>query len=87
MHFSSLASLCKAIFRTARTLGVQVSGTTHNIESLQALNKILSEIDDKEMKDEIMCYSLRHLPTDEMKAYEYPYEKFQYVINQEIEIR
>lgn len=87
MHFSSLASLWKAILKTARMLDVQVFATTHNIESLQALNKILSEIDDKEMQDEIMCYSLRHLPTDEMKAYEYPYEKFQYVINQEIEIR
>ena len=32
-------------------------------------------------------YSLRHMPTDELKAYKYPYEKFQYVINQEIEIR
>ena len=87
MHFSSLVSLWKAILKTARMLDVQVFATTHNIESLQALNKILSEIDDKEMQDEIMCYSLRHLPTDEMKAYEYPYEKFQYVINQEIEIR
>lgn len=87
MHFSSLSSLWKAIIKTAKLLDVQVFATTHSIESLQSLNKVLSDSDYIEFQNDIMCYSLRHLPTDELKAYEYPYEKFQYVINQEIEIR
>lgn len=87
MHFSSLSSLWKAIIKTADLLNVQVFATTHNIESLQSLNKVLYDSDCIELRNGIMCYSLRHLETDELKAYEYPYEKFQYVIDQEIEIR
>ena len=87
MHFSSLSSLWKAIIKTATLLNVQVFATTHSIESLQSLNKVLSDSDCAESKQDIMCYSLRHLPSDELKAYEYPYEKFEYVIQQEIEIR
>lgn len=87
MHFSSLSSLWKAIIKTAKLLNVQVFATTHSIESLQSLNKVLSDSDCIESQDDIVCYSLRHLQTDELKAYAYPYEKFRYVINQEIEIR
>ena len=43
MHFSSLSSLWKAIIKTANLLDVQVFATTHNIESLQSLNKVLSD--------------------------------------------
>ena len=86
LHFSSLSSLWKAIIKTAELLDVQVFATTHNIESLQSLNKILNN-DCVESKDKIMCYSLRHMDTDELNAYKYPYDKFNFVINQEIEIR
>lgn len=86
LHFSSLSSLWKAIIKTAELLDVQVFATTHNIESLQSLDKVLYD-DCAESRDKIMCYSLRHMDTDELKAYEYPYDKFNYVINQEIEIR
>ncbi len=86
LHFSSLSSLWKAIIKTSELLNVQVFATTHNIESLQSLNKVLGD-DCPASRDKIMCYSLRHMDTDELKAYEYPYEKFNYVINQEIEIR
>lgn len=86
LHFSSLSSLWKAIIKTAELLDVQVFATTHNIESLQSLNKVLYN-DCVESRDKIMCYSLRHMDTDELNAYKYPYDKFNYVINQEIEIR
>ena len=87
MHFSSLSSLWKAIISTSKLLNIQVFATTHNIESLQSVNRVLSESAYADSRADIMCYSLRHLPTDVLKSYEYPYEKFQYVINQEIEIR
>ncbi|MCS2893162.1 ATP/GTP-binding protein [Parabacteroides faecis] len=87
LHFSSLSSLWKAIIKTAELLNVQVFATTHNIESLQSLNNVLFEDEYADSQNDIMCYSLRHMPTDELNAYKYPYEKFQYVINQEIEIR
>lgn len=86
LHFSSLSSLWKAIIKTSELLKVQVFATTHNIESLESLNKVLFS-DCVEARDKIMCYSLRHRDTDVLNAYEYPYEKFNYVINQEIEIR
>ena len=87
MHFSSLSSLWKAIISTSKLLNIQVFATTHNIESLQSINRVLSDSAFADSRADIMCYSLRHLPTDILKSYEYPYEKFQYVINQEIEIR
>lgn len=86
LHFSSLSPLWKAILKTSELLDVQVFATTHNIESLRSLNKVLNN-DCIEYRDEIMCYSLRHMDDDELNAYKYPYDKFNYVINQEIEIR
>ena len=85
LHFSSLVSLWKSVVKMAQKLDVQVFATTHNIESLESLNRVISE--NREAEQDIVCYSLRHLASDELKAYAYPYEKFQYVINQEIEIR
>ena len=82
LHFSSLSSLWKAIIKTSELLNVQVFATTHNIESLQSLNKVLYH-DYVKSREKIMCYSLRHMVTDELNAYEYPYDKFNYVINQE----
>lgn len=86
LHYQSMPTLWKTILWMANKYDVQIFATTHNIESLQALNKVLSN-DCTESKDHIMCYSLRHMNTDELKAYNYPYDKFNYVINQEIEIR
>lgn len=86
LHYQSMPTLWKTILWMANKYDVQIFATTNNIESLQALNKVLSN-DYTESKDHIMCYSLRHMNTDELKAYNYPYDKFNYVINQEIEIR
>lgn len=86
MHFSSLSSLWRAVIKTANLLNVQVFATTHNIESLQSLSKVLCD-DCADSTNKTMCYSLRHMENDDVNAYEYPYDKFQYVINQEIEIR
>lgn len=87
LHFSSLPSLWEAVLQMAEKLEVQVFATTHNIESLQALSRVLAGDDMAACREEVMCYSLRRLPSDELKAYGYSFEKFQYAINQEIEIR
>lgn len=86
MHFSSLSSLWKSVIITAKELNVQVFATTHSIESLQMLSKLLEE-DDKGYRESVNCYTLRHGTDDDVKAYDYPYDKFQFAINQEIEIR
>lgn len=86
LHFSSLYPLWKAVIKTAELLNVQVFATTHSIDSLRSLDKVLSE-DCREARDRVMCYSLRHQENDELKAYEYPYDKFNYVLKQEVEIR
>ena len=87
LHFSSLPSLWKAVVEMAESLNAQVFATTHNVDSLRALSGVLAEERMAAYRKDVMCYSLRRLVTDELKAYGYSFEKFQYAINQEIEIR
>lgn len=88
MHFSSLSSLWKTIIKTSEKFNIQIFATTHNLESLKSLNEILSNGNDlSSYQNDLMCYTLRRLDNDLLKAYEYPYENFQFVIKEDIEIR
>lgn len=87
LHYRSMKILWEVVLTMAREHNVQVFTTTHNVDSLKGLQKKLSETDFEDYRKEISVYTLRRLPENKMKVYQYLYESFDYAINQEIEIR
>ncbi|MDY3069391.1 MAG: AAA family ATPase [Parabacteroides sp.] len=87
LHYRSMKILWDVVLTMAREHNVQVFTTTHNVDSLKGLQKKLSETDFEDYRKDISVYTLRRLPENKMKVYQYLYESFDYAINQEIEIR
>lgn len=87
LHYRSMEILWEVVLTMAREHNVQVFTTTHNVDSLKGLQKKMSETDFEDYQKDISVYTLRRLPENKMKVYQYLYESFDYAINQEIEIR
>lgn len=87
LHYSSMPTLWKAVLDTARRYNIQVFATTHSKDSLIALRETLVDDANADMRDKTASYTLRRLPDDGLKAYKYDYEKLDFAINQDIEMR
>jgi AAA15 family ATPase/GTPase len=86
-HYSKMPLLWETVIEAANQLNVQVFATTHNIDSLKGLAKILSDEKMSERRDDVLTFYLQHLQDDTVKPYEYKYENFEFLINQGVEIR
>lgn len=86
-HYQSMPILWRAIIQTAKELNVQVFATTHNIDTLQAVNAVLQEDAYKEMQPQWRAFTLRKFSEGELKAYKHTYEQFSYLLNEDREIR
>ncbi|MDR1883816.1 MAG: AAA family ATPase [Prevotella sp.] len=87
LHHSSMSTLWQTILSTAEQFNVQLYATTHNIDSLKALKNVLEEDQNIHFQKETMCYRLRKAEDDNLIAYKYDFEKFEYAITAEHEIR
>ncbi len=85
LHFSALKPLWSAIFKATQKFKVQLFATTHNIETLKYLK---TEIEtNQKFAHKVRSYTLRKIENDIVKTYKYDYEKFEFSIEQGIEIR
>lgn len=87
MHFKSLKSMWKALLKTASLCNVQVFASTHNIDSIEAYNKVLEENEIEDIQTKARIFALRKLPEHRFKTYKYEFEQFNYLINEEVELR
>lgn len=87
LHYKSMPTLWKSILSMTRKYDVQLFATTHNIDSLRALNHTLGESDYADMQDQSFTYTLRKNPLGQMKAFMNEYSQFNHLINIETEIR
>lgn len=87
MHFKSLETMWKALLKAATLYNVQLFASTHNIDSIRAYNKVLEEDDQSAYREKARIFALRKLPEHQFKAYKYLFEQFNYLINEEIELR
>ena len=85
IHFSVLEKIWKVIYEAAKKFNVQVFITTHNIETLQYLQKAVSK--DEEFQKSIRNYTILKNKEGQLKAFKYPFEEFSFSIKQGIEIR
>lgn len=87
LHFSSQGTLLKAIIEATKAYNVQVFATTHNYETLKTLKNVLDTEDYREHSSEIKAFTIRKSTENKLTAYPYNYDKLEYAIEQELEIR
>ncbi len=87
LHYSALQPLWNAVFKASQKFDVQLFATTHNIETLKYLQKAVADSNNVEFENSVRSYTLRKLENDIVKSYKYDYEKFQFSIEQGIEMR
>ena len=87
LHFSALKPLWSAIFKATQKFNVQIFATTHNIETLKYLKLAVDEATDSKIAENIRSYTLRKLENDIVRSYKYDYEKFEFSLEQGIEMR
>lgn len=87
LHYKSMPTLWRSILTMARKYDVQIFATTHNIDSIRALNNTLGESGYADMQEHTRIYTLRKNQSGRMKAFMNEYEQFNHLINTETEIR
>ena len=85
-HFSVLESLWKAINVASKKFNVQIFTTTHNIEALKSLTFIAKK-SNSDFQDSISSYTIRKNNDGELQSFRYDYDKLNFSIEQNIEIR
>ncbi len=87
LHFSTMPKFWRGIINAAQDIGVQLFITTHNEELLQSLSETAQEEPYKNIQSEIKYYNLKRYENDQIVAYKYDFEKFDYLISNGNEIR
>lgn len=87
LHHSVMQRLWEAIFDAAKKYNVQIFATTHSIDLLRSLVRFLNPISSNDYQSDVAAYKLFRKEDDEILALRYDYEKIDYSITQEIEMR
>ncbi len=91
LHYSTMPKLWKAILYAANEMDVQVFLTTHNEELLRSLADVAELPEYTHLQNDLRYYNLKRYNTgeanEEMTAYKYDFEKFDYLTDQGTEIR
>lgn len=87
LHYSSMPILWKAIIEAAKENNVQVFATTHNIDSLRALDDVLSLEEYGNMRSAFRSYTILKENGGERRAVKTSFSQFNHIINQELELR
>lgn len=86
LHYKSMPTLWRTIIHMSKKYHVQLFVTTHNLDSLRAFASVLAH-EEKDLQGQSNMYTLRRDPVGELKALRNGYEQFEYMINQEMELR
>lgn len=86
LYYKSMKSLWRLILTSAVRFDVQVVLSTHSLDSLNALNSLL-ENEMAVSRDGVRIYTLRKDGDDDVTCYPYAYDKFNYLLGMEEEIR
>lgn len=86
LYFKSMEALWISVLFMARKYDIQVFLSTHSVDSLNALSSVLAD-ETSESKSDVKIFTLRKNKNDEIKAYNYGFDKFSYLLGREEEIR
>ena len=86
-HHTTLRPLLEALLALSAQRGVQVFLTTHSVEVLKHLRKILGEDKYAKLRSSTVCYTLARLSDGRVRTYKYEFPEFDHCIAHDIEIR
>ncbi len=86
-HYSAMPNLWKSILETAQESNTQIFVTTHNIDSLKGIAKVLKKEEFASFQNHVASFKIIKTQEDTVEAVKYDYEQFDYAIQQEMEIR
>lgn len=87
LHYSIQYELWKVIFRLSTQLNVQVFATTHSVDTLRGLSRLISEHSIEEMEKKVACYYLQQTPEGLINSYRYDADNFEFLTAKGEEIR
>lgn len=87
IHYSRYKDFCRIVLQTAKSNNVQLFISTHNNEFLKSFKEVLEEKDFIDYQKDTKSFTLKKLPDESIKAYEYSFEQFEFAIEQENELR
>lgn len=85
LHYSVMPQLWEAIFKASLSSNVQLFATTHNLDSIKGLNKVIEE--KPEYSTLMSSYKLVKTKEDKIEAIRYDAEHLDFMVEQEIEMR
>ena len=87
LHYSAYQLLWESILALSSTLDVQLFITTHNVETLKCLEKILNKSGNTKHQELVKVYNVTKTKNAGFKTFQYSYESFKDAIENEMEIR
>lgn len=87
MHHSRMIPFWQAVLNTAYSQDTQLFATTHSLECLQKLHEVLEKPENEHLREKVRIIKLAKTAKKGIQAYIYPYENFEYSLENDIEIR
>lgn len=87
MHHSRMIPFWQAVLNTAYSQDTQLFATTHSLECLQKLHEVLEKPENEHLREKVRIIKLANTAKKGIQAYIYPYENFEYSLENDIEIR
>lgn len=87
LHYSVQYELWKIIFRLSEQLNIQVFATTHSLDTLQSLSRLISEYPEEDMNDKAACFYLQRTTDGTINNYRYAADNIKVLIAEGEEIR
>ncbi len=87
LHHARLSDYLQTVLQTADTQNTQLFATTHNLECLQKLQTLLEKPENKHLQEKVRIIRLAHTKKQGITAYTYNYDKFEYAIENDLELR
>lgn len=87
LHHSAVGPLIEALLTVSEQRDVQIFITTHSLEVLRSLEKILNNDTFDRFRDKIAAYALARTQNNRIHAYRYDCDQFTHAVSRKIEIR
>ena len=87
LHYSAIPPLLRALLSLSAERGMQVFITTHSLDTLRGLQKVLSEAPFSKHQPTTCCYALERDVHGSVRPYRYDYDQFEHCVISGLEIR
>lgn len=87
LHYSVQYQLWEIIYRLAEQLDIQVFVTSHSVDTLRGLSKLIECHSEEDMKEKVSFYYLQEMKDGSIKGYRSDADSFRSLISREEEIR